>query len=117
MVIMERLLDKIKEYLKMDTEIPFGEFSEYYHEVLDYLQANYDGMNKEDMFSAKYILLIVASNATTRSQRKGDVSKKFKKMGEKADFWSKAINFRLINEGMSQAEIDEAVANVIPDEE
>lgn len=112
---MEKLLDKMKEYLKMDTEISFGEFSEYYHGLTDYLLANYEGMSREDLIAAKYILQIVASNATARSQHKGDLRKKFKKMSEKADFWNKSIDFRLINEGMTQGEIDQAVDAVNPE--
>jgi len=71
---------------------------------------------KEELFQAKYILQIVASNAAARAQRKGDLSKKYKKMGDKAQFWSNAIDFRLINEGMSQQEIDKAVDAVNPDD-
>lgn len=115
MPVMEKQLEKMKEYLKMDTEIPFGEFSEYYHEVMDGLQANYEAMSRETLFRAKYILQIVANNAFSRAQRKGDLSKKYKKMGEKANFWCKAIDFRLAKEGMSQEEIDQAVEAVNPE--
>jgi len=73
-------------------------------------------MSREQLFQAKYILQIVASNAIARSQRKSEYSKKYRKMGEKANFWSSAINFRLQKEGLSQAEIDQAVAAVNPDE-
>lgn len=113
---MDELLEKMKGFLKMDSEIPFGEFSEYYHAVIDYLQEKYEGMNQEELTQALYILQIVASNASARAQRKGDVSKKFKKMGEKGSFWCKAINYRLEKEGLNQAQINEALDAVDPEE-
>lgn len=112
---MEKLLDKMKEYLKMDSEISFGEFSEYYYSVMDYLQKEYEGMKQQELIQALYILQIVAGNATARAHRKSDVSKKFKKMAEKANFWSKAINFRLEKEGLSQADINAALEAVNPE--
>lgn len=111
---MENYLEKMKEYLKMDSEIPFQEFTDYYNQVTGYLQDNYDSMENGNLFSAKYILSILSSNAHSRAARKGPDSKKYKKMGEKASFWSKAINFRLIKSGMSQQEIDEALDKVNP---
>ncbi len=113
---MDKLLEKMKEYLKMETELPFEEFSAYYNEVMGYLQQNYDGMGHEELFQAQYILQIVASNALARSQRKSNVSKKFRKMGEKADFWYKAINYRLQKEGLSQEEIRAGVEAVNTEE-
>ena len=106
---METLLTKIQEYLKMDTEIPFGEFTEYYQQVMDFLQTNYETMDNDGLMAAKYILSIVSGNSKSRALRKGSESKKYKKMGEKASFWSEAINFRLLKEGMTQQEIDESI--------
>lgn len=112
---MEKYLEKMKEYLKMDSEIAFGEFADYYNQVTGWLQENYDTIENEDLFKAKYILSIVGSNAQSRATRKGPESKKYKKMGEKAVFWGNAINFRLIKAGMSQQEIDAAVEQVNPE--
>lgn len=112
---MEKYLEKMKEYLKMDSEIPFGEFADYYNQVTGRLQENYDSMENEDLFKAKYILSIVGSNAQSRAMKKGPESKKYKKMGERATFWSNAINFRLIKSGMTQQAIDEATDKVNPE--
>lgn len=106
---METLLSKMKEYLKMDSEIPFAEFRDYYQQVMDFLQSNYDGLGKDDLITAKFILNIVSSNSKARALKKGSESKKYRKMGEKTSFWSDAINFRLLKEGMTQQAIDEAV--------
>lgn len=112
---MEALLTKMKEYLEMDTEIPYGEFNEYYQQVMGYLQASYDKMENEDLFKAKYILSIVSSNAAGRAQRKGPESKKYNKISEKTSFWGKAISYRLEKSGLSSKEIDEAVEKISQD--
>jgi len=106
---METFLSKMREYLQMETEIPFNEFKEYYEHVLEYLQKNYDGMQNDELISARFILDIVSNNAKARAARKGLDSKKYKKMSEKCAFWSSAINFRLQNSGMTQQEIDEKI--------
>lgn len=113
---MESMLAKMREYLKMDSEIPFAEFRDYYEQVTGYLQANYDGMEKEELFAAKFILDIVSSNSKGRAMRKGPEVKKYKKMGEKTAFWSEAIEFRLKKDGMSKQDIDAAVAAIVQDE-
>ena len=45
---VEELYTKMQEYLGMDTEIPFQEFSEYYRKVLNYLNSNYEQMSREE---------------------------------------------------------------------
>lgn len=113
---MEALMTKMKEYLGMDTEIPYGEFNEYYQQVMGYLQANYDGMANEDLFQAKYILSIISTNAAGRAHRKGPESKKYNKISEKTSFWNKAISYRLEKSGLSPKEIEEAVEKAGQDE-
>lgn len=106
---METLMSKMREYLQMETEIPFAEFKEYYDNVMDYLQKNYNRMDNNELISARFILDIVSNNAKARAARKGPDSKKYKKISEKCTFWSNAINFRLQNDGMTQQEIDEKI--------
>lgn len=113
---MEELYLKMKEYLKMDTEISFQEFSEYYNKVMGYMQSNFEKMDQEEKIKAKFILSIVSSNSVTRAQRKGPEMKKYKKMQEKTFFWSGAVNYNLLKMGMSQQEIDEAVKKLEEDE-
>lgn len=109
---MENLLAKMKEYLAMDSEIDFTEFGSYYKQLMDYLLANYENMDKDALCRAKFILGILAANSGDRAHRKGANVKKYKKMQEKTNFWSNAINFRLQKEGMSQQEIDEQVEKI-----
>lgn len=109
---MENLIAKMTEYLHMDTEIEFVEFTDYYRQVTDYLNLNYDSMSKDELLKAKFILTIVTANSGSRAQRKGTNAKKYKKMQEKTSFWGNAINFRLLKEGMTQKEIDEQVEKI-----
>lgn len=109
---MDSLLAKMKEYLKMESEIPFVEFKDYYQQVMDYLQAGYEKMERQELLAAKFILDIVNSNSKYRAQRKGPESKKYKKIGEKTGFWSDAINYRLLKAGMTQEEIDGGAAQI-----
>ncbi len=109
---MDSLLAKMREYLKMESEIPFEEFKDYYEQVMDYLQNNYDNMTNDELLVAKFVLDIVSSNSKSRAIRKGPESKKYKKMAEKTSFWSEAIDFRLKNAGMSKEDIDTGVAKI-----
>lgn len=109
---MDNFYAKMQEYLQMDTEISFEEFSEYYLQIINYLKNSYEDMQNEDLFKMKFILSILASNSMARSKRKGTDSKKYKKMADKSDFWSKAINYRLLNTGLSQDEIDQQLAKL-----
>lgn len=107
-VSVEQQFQKMKEYLNMDTEIPFDEFEAYYKEIMDALQNDYQSMEHGTLIKVRYITTILADNATARSQRKGPKLKKYRKMAEKSDFWSEAIKFRLLQEGLTVEQIDEA---------
>lgn len=109
---MEMLLSKMREYLQMETEIAFTEFKEYYEQIMEYLQNNYDGMANEDLITARFILDVVSNNGKARATRKDPDSKKYKKMSEKSTFWSGAINYRLQQNGMTQQEIDEKIEQI-----
>lgn len=103
---MENYFSKMKEYLQMDTEIPFGEFVEYYDGVMGYLQKKYEGLEKEQLLQTKLIMTVLASNSSMRAQRKGPEAKKYKKMAQKSNFWSEAVNFKLTTSGVTQQAID-----------
>lgn len=109
---MDTLFDKLKEYLAMDTEIPFDEFNGYYKELIAELNANFNGYNQDDCLKAICICLIVRSNADARATRSKANAKSFKKIGAKCAFWEDAINYRLRNEGMSASAIEEAVREI-----
>lgn len=105
---MEQQFQKLKEYLNMDTEIPFDEFEAYYKDVVGYLQKNYQPMDHASLIKARYITSIVAANAYDRARRKGPHAKKYRKMAEKCEFWADAIKYRLLKEGLTEEQIDEA---------
>jgi hypothetical protein len=61
---------------------------------------------------ARYICSIVQANADSRGQRSKNNAKAYKKISSKCAFWVDAINFRLLKEGMTQAEIDKAIEEI-----
>ena len=103
---MEELFAKMGEFVKMEEELPFGEFQDYYKSVMDYLQQNYQDMNTEQLIQAKGITMIMGNNAGARALRKDDNRKKFHKMAEKSSFWEGAIKMRLVKDGMSEDELN-----------
>ena len=106
---MEKLFERLKEYLGMDTEIPFAEFSTYYQSLIGELNQNYQDLDRDGCLKARYICSIVQANAEARAKTSKTNAKAFKKMSAKTNFWADAINFRLLKEGMSQGEIDQAM--------
>lgn len=107
---MESFFDQLKEYLKMDTEIPYEEFADFHHKFLEYLNEAYEGLAREELIKASYIFSIIQANSFDRSRRKDSFAKKYKKIADKAKFWTEAIKFRLEKDGMTAREIDEAHA-------
>lgn len=105
---MEKYFEKMKEYLKMDTEISYEEFAEYYGEVTDSLNKSFSELDRDALLKARFICSILQANSKERSRRKTDVAKKYKKMTEKSEFWAGAIRHRLLKDGMTAVEIDEA---------
>jgi len=105
---LEQQFQKLKDYLSMDTEISFEEFEAYYKDVIGYLQQNYQEMDQPALIKARYITSIVAANAYDRARRKGPQHKKYRKMAEKCEFWSEAIKYRLLKEGLREAQLEEA---------
>lgn len=105
---METLLNKLKEYLHMDVEISFEEFSRYYKDLIGYLNSNFSQFSQDDCVAARYICTIVQGNAESRSKSSRTNAKAFKKMNIKCAFWADAINYRLLKEGLTQEQIEEA---------
>lgn len=93
----------------MDTEIPYDEFSEYYKSLIDTLNTTFEDLDQDMRIKARYICSIVQANAESRGQRSRTNAKAYKKINAKCAFWTDAINFRLIKDGMTQADIDKAV--------
>lgn len=109
---MEEKMAKLKEYLQMDTEIPFEEFKEYYSALIDQLNKEYADMDQAAILKARYICSIVQANADTRSHKNKLHGKPFKKMAAKCSFWMEAIDHRLNKEGLNKAAIDIAMDEI-----
>lgn len=109
---MEEKMSKLKEYLQMETEIPFEEFKDYYSNLIDQLTKEYNEMDQAACLKARYICSIVQANAETRSHRNKVNGKAFKKMAAKSGFWMEAIDHRLKKEGLTQVAIDSAMNEI-----
>lgn len=109
---MEQLFAKIKEYVKMDTEISTEEFLEYYQKVIEKLTADFDQLTEDELFQAKTIASIMSANAAAREKRKNADKKKFKKIREKSGFWADAIEYRLKKSGLGDDQIRERTAQI-----
>ena len=107
---MESLYEKMKEYVKMDTEISAAEFLDYYKQVMDKLVADFDQLTEDELFQAKTITSIMSANAATRGKRRDANAKKFKKVNEKSKFWTDAIEYHLKKSGLSKEMIAERSA-------
>ncbi len=105
---MEILLDKLKEYLHMEEEISFEEFSQYYKDLISFLNTNFSDFDHGECLRARFICTIVQGNAESRSKSSRTNAKAFKKMNNKCAFWADALNYRLLKEGMTQQEIEDA---------
>jgi len=101
-------LAKMKEYLSMDSELPYDEFDQYFQDYIAYLGLNYEGFDQESTVKARFIVSILNVNSVERARSKGPHAKKFKKMGEKSKVWVDALNYRLLKQGMTQDQIDAA---------
>lgn len=109
---MEDFLQKLKTYLHMEEELPLDEFSNYYKDLITRLNSTFEDMDHDACIKARYICSIVQANADSRAKQSKTTAKAFKKISTKCSFWADAINFRLIKEGMSQSEIDQAIEKI-----
>lgn len=109
---MDKQFEKLKEYLHMDSEIPFEEFSEYYHNLIAELNQTFSDLDQDARLKALYICSIVQSNADARAKKTKVNAKAFKKMSAKCAFWVDAIKYNLAKSGMSTEEIDRATEEI-----
>lgn len=105
---MENFFEKMKEYLNMDTEIPYEEFEAYYKDVLDFLNNDYLNLDKEETIKGRFILTILMSNSEDRGKRYKNLTKKYKKIHDKSQLWAEALTLRLIKMGMTKDQIIQA---------
>lgn len=109
---MEKLLEKLKEYLQMENMISFEEFSKYYRELISELNQTFNELDKDARIKALYICSIVQSNADARVKESKATAKAFKKMSAKCAFWIDAIKYNLEKDGMSAQEIEQATEEI-----
>ena len=110
---MEAIVNTLKGYLSMDTEIEFSEFQDYFKEIIDYLGKNYQDLEEGQLLQFRYILNTVDANADARAARKDGNMKKYRKIADKCKFWSNAIKLKLSNEfGYDQDKLEEADARI-----
>lgn len=114
---MDNLFEQMKGFLKMEDELPFAEFNQYYLDLMALLQKDYQELKEEGLLKACAVCGILASNSQSRSLKKDVNRKKFIKMTEKSKFWEEAIKARLVKEGIPAAELDEKISAVWGDEE
>lgn len=105
---MEKFFEKMKEYLNMETEIPYDEFEAYYKDVVDFLSKDYEGLNQEETLQGRFILTILMSNSEDRGKRYKNLSKKYKKIYDKTHLWAEALTLRLLKMGLTKDQILEA---------
>jgi hypothetical protein len=106
---MEAIKGKLKEYLSMDHELDFSEFNEYYQSIILKLNEHYQEFTEQDLLDIRYILNTVTVNAQMWGSRKDKNSKKYKKIQEKARFWSDAATYKLKRDfGYDNEKIDAA---------
>ena len=104
---MAELYAQMREYVNMEDELPFPQFTAYYQELMACLQANYQDLTTEELIQAQGCCGILGTNAQMRATRKDDNRKKFAKMAEKAAFWQDAIKTRLTKEGLNSEELEQ----------
>ena len=111
-IILDDLLEKLKEYLKMDEEISYDEFSDFYNKLVTELNQSFDALDQDARIKALYICSVVQANAESRIKESKATAKSFKKMGAKCNFWKDAIKFHLGKSGMTSQEIEQATEKV-----
>lgn len=105
---MEELYNKIQEYLNMEEEISFKEFSDYYKKVMDKFNEVNEQLDEDGVWKALFIAENVMSNAGARAkEKKGSESKKYKKMEERTQLWAKNLVARLYKLGYTDEQINE----------
>jgi len=109
---MQELLTQLQEYLRMESDLPFPEFQEYFRKLIEELRTNFEAMSSEERIQARYICKIVGTNAQIRAGKSRLHMKQFRKINEKCQFWLEAIDFRLEKEGLSEQEIEDKMEQV-----
>jgi hypothetical protein len=100
--------EQMLTFLKMEDEIPFKEFNDYYQQVLKELD-NYKSYDKELAIQALFIMDNLKSNSDSRVQRKFAEAKKYKKISARAHIWIEALFVHLVNAGMTEQEIKDKI--------
>lgn len=103
------LYEKMLGYLKMEEEIPFQEFDQYYRDTLQELEKNYTNYDQEQGLNALFIMDNLKTNSDSRIQRKFAEAKKYKKISQRTQIWIEALFTHLIKLGMTDKQIRERI--------
>lgn len=106
--MIQPLYEQMLTFLKMEDEIPFKEFDDYYKQALKELE-NYKSYDKEQAIQALFIMDNLKSNSDSRVQRKFAEGKKYKKISQRSQIWIEGLFVHLLNAGMSEQEIKDKI--------
>lgn len=98
---MEALYNKMGEFLQMKELLPADEFFAYYRELMAFLQEKYQDLCIDELIKVKGICAVVYQNAYARARLDAGTRNKFRKIGEKCEFWANAVEKRLLSEGLT----------------
>ncbi|WP_026674948.1 hypothetical protein [Alkalihalobacterium bogoriense] len=104
---MEALYEELQGYLNMDEEISFEEFSAFYKRILAELPDKHESFSEDELWKALFIVENVMSNSDARAKEtKGSESKKYVKMAQRLQLWSKNFAGRLHGLGYTDEEVN-----------
>jgi hypothetical protein len=106
--MLDEYYNQMLEFLKMDTEITFKQFDEYYKQVSNQL-SRYEGFDQEESLFALFIMDNLKSNSDSRVQRRFPEAKKYRKISERSKIWIEALFIHLTKLGLSEQEITEKI--------
>ncbi len=107
--MIQDLYNKMLDYLKMEDEIGFKEFDQYYKDVIAELEKNYQQYDQEQGLQALFVVDNIKTNSDSRMQRKFAEAKKYKKISQRAQIWVEALFLHLVKGGMTDKEIHEKI--------
>ncbi|GAK12824.1 hypothetical protein [Geomicrobium sp. JCM 19039] len=117
--MMNELYERVQDYLNMEEEIDFKEFQAYYKKVTDYLQAEGQDLEEENLWKGLLVVESIASNSSNRAKeiRKGPEVKKYKRMNERMKLWAQNITKRLTALGYTDEQINERFHEMLEERE
>jgi hypothetical protein len=115
---MEALYRQIQEYLNMNEEIPYDEFSTFYQKVIDKLNEGNEQLDEDGVWKSLFLVENIMSNSDARAKdSKGAQVKKYKKMSQRSQLWAKNLVGRLYKLGYDDDQINERFEGMLAENE